>query len=211
MLNQLFENSINPIVSLYNGTTMMPYFEDADIQYIFSKYTHFFHPEVKVGMSENIKGQQSIKAIKDLPAGTVIFVHTGEVISTNTQTSIQIAEDKHIEPGPFGIYTNHSCEPNGVIRTKVNEVSDTATIALITLKELKKGEEVTFDYATTESFVTPAAMVSKCLCRSVKCRGKIMGYNEISESERKYLLDSGLLANHLVDKYKSAWRNNKKR
>lgn len=182
---------------------MMPYFDNADMQYIFAKYTHFFHPEVEVGLSKNIKSQKTIKTINDLPDGTVIFVHTGKVISANTRTSIQIGVNKHIEPGRYGVYTNHSCEPNGVIRTKMNAFSNTATIALIASKELKKGEEVTFDYATTENFLTPEALLSKCLCGSVKCRGKIMGFNNISESQRQFLSNSGLLADHLVEQYRN--------
>ncbi len=212
MLDELFETSddilvnsilnFNLIINLSHERTMMPYFENVDIRNVFSTYTHFFNPNVEIGTSKNIKEQKTIKAIKDLPAGAVIFVHTGEIINSHTRTSIQIGDNKHIEPGPYGMYTNHSCEPNGVIRTKANEFSDTATIALIASIKVKKGEEVTFDYATTESFVTPDAMISKCLCGSEKCRGKIMGFNDISKSERQFLFDSGLLADHLVIQYR---------
>jgi len=194
--------TFNLIINLSKGTKIMPYFENEDIQRVFSTYIHFFNPDVEISTSINIKEQKTIKAIKDLPVGTVIFVHTGEISNSNTRTSIQIGDNKHIEPGPFGMYTNHSCEPNGVIRTKINEFSDTATIALIASKRVRKGEEVTFDYATTESFVTLDAKISECLCGSIKCRGKIMGFNDISKSERQFLFDSGLLADHLESQYR---------
>lgn len=200
MLNELFQTS-RQIPNLFKEMPKMPYLDNADMQYLFSEYTHFFHPDVTIGFSSKIENQKAIKALKDLPAGTVIFIHTGKVISINTRTSIQIGDNKHVEPGPYGTYTNHSCEPNGVIRTRMNELSNTATIALVASKQLKKDDEITFDYATTESSVTLSAMNCKCLCGSMNCRGKIMGFDDISESERQYLLNSGLLADHLKKRY----------
>src|SRR3989344_4449693 len=60
---------------------------------------------------------------------------------------------KSIKKGVF----NHSCEPNCGI---------SGNIKIIAIRDIKPGEELTFDYAFTESFFEPF----KCNCRTLTCR-----------------------------------------
>ena len=52
---------------------------------------------------------------------------------------------------------NHSCEPNCGLSN---------SITLVTMREIKKGEELTFDYAFCESYIDEF----KCNCGSSNCR-----------------------------------------
>ena len=60
-------------------------------------------------------------------------------------------------------YTNHSCNPNAEIKYRVK---------LIATKNINMGEEITFDYAQTES---DPYWRMKCRCRSKNCKKIIMG------------------------------------
>jgi|GEM_PF-1371517 hypothetical protein len=189
------QNSINV---LPKKALLMPFIDDMDIEPIFVSYTRYFNDQVEISESNKIKGQSTIRAKSELPPGTLIFVHTDQIKVSNTRTSIQIGNNQHVEPGPYGSYTNHSCEPNAMIVSRASSESGLAAIALITFKPVKKGEEITFDYASTESRVTASAKLSACLCGSANCRGKIGGFHEITEAEQQRLIKSGLVADYLV-------------
>jgi hypothetical protein len=62
---------------------------------------------------------------------------------------------------------NHSCEP-----TTWFAVNDDSS--LIAIRDLKVGDELTYDYATTETENSFHAGM-QCLCGSAKCRGVLSG------------------------------------
>jgi hypothetical protein len=69
---------------------------------------------------------------------------------------LQIGDSRYLELDRLSYYFNHSCNPNaGVCRS----------MTLFALRNIKKDEEVTYDYSTTidESF--------GCQCGSKQCRG----------------------------------------
>ncbi|NTW27131.1 MAG: SET domain-containing protein [Candidatus Moranbacteria bacterium] len=74
---------------------------------------------------------------------------------------------------------NHSCDPNAGI---------CGQIFLVSMRDIKKGEEVVFDYAMVLSKSTGAEKYEiKCLCGSVKCRGKITENDwKMPELQKKY-------------------------
>ncbi|MDP2749803.1 MAG: SET domain-containing protein, partial [Nanoarchaeota archaeon] len=61
---------------------------------------------------------------------------------------------------------NHSCNPNSYVKYK--NIKEKCIIAL---KAIKKGEEITVDYATSAI----DAWTMKCHCKSKKCRKIIYG------------------------------------
>ncbi len=89
---------------------------------------------------------------------------------------IQTGHYSYIMPESPGVFLNHSCDPNaGINRNK----------RLIAIKDIKKGDEITFDYSTTmdENFWT-----MKCLCGFDNCRGIITDFDKIPiELQNKYV------------------------
>lgn len=80
---------------------------------------------------------------------------------------VQIFEDIYL--GPIkkkdlddGEMFNHSCDPNAGVRGQ---------IVLVARKNIKKGEEIFFDYETTDT----QNLKFICHCGAKKCRGKIDG------------------------------------
>ncbi|MQL70560.1 hypothetical protein Taro_002870 [Colocasia esculenta] len=72
--------------------------------------------------------------------------------------------------GNLGRFINHSCEPN--CRTEKWMVNGEVCIGLFAIRDIKMGEEVTFDYNYVRVF---GAAAKRCVCGSAECRGYIGG------------------------------------
>lgn len=74
--------------------------------------------------------------------------------------------------GNFARFINHSCEPN--CETQKWMVRGELAIGLFTLRDVKAGEELTFDY----NFERYGDKPMRCYCMSKKCRQYIGGTQE---------------------------------
>jgi SET domain len=124
-------------------------------------------------------GFKGLYARKDIPAGSVIFDLKGRISSCGNKYSVELGRDKHLD---FPLirnpndhldyawqYVNHNCEPNGYVNA--------AEFSFCALRNISEGEEITFNYLTTEyELATPF----QCECRSAKCFGFIRGYKFLS-------------------------------
>jgi hypothetical protein len=73
-----------------------------------------------------------------------------------------------------GYYMNHSCEPTTVAFGKM----------YVAFKDIEEGEEITYDYATSETHFDRVAM---CHCGSKRCRGKVTGEDwKLGELQQRY-------------------------
>lgn len=131
--------------------------------------------------------------ITDRPVGRdeVVLVLRGEIISQPTKYSIQIDEHKHLEPytDPQDVrslirFLNHSCDPSAYINF------DDLTVRA--LRNLEAGEEVNFNYNTTEYEM---ANPFRCNCESENCLVEIGGFKYLPLSEQIKLASQ--LAPHL--------------
>ena len=90
-----------------------------------------------------------------------------------------------------GMFMNHSCDPN----TKVgNDGEDRAA------RDIKKGEELTVDYACYVYY--EYAPYPDCKCGSSNCRRKMKGWLGLSDTEKKNLFhqaSSVVRAHHMAD------------
>ena len=139
-------------------------------------------------------GEYCLVASSLIAPGERIILINGELSQTPCRLSVQVGEDLHISP-PADLgegaeldtyqwrFLNHSCRPNAVIVRRV----------LIAISPIEAGEEVSFDYNTTE-----AVMASPFLCRCNHCdSAEIQGYRlltPVEQERRKHLVDSYLCA-----------------
>jgi len=101
-------------------------------------------------------------AIEPINNNTIIFKMHGDFIDHPTQTSVQVGAKIHIEDSLAGLL-NHSCTPSAKI--------DRQRHAVVSVHEIKKNEEITFNYSTNED-----KLAVPFICR---CCGKmISGKNE---------------------------------
>lgn len=109
-------------------------------------------------LSDNHKG---IFSTEDYVIGQLIYTFNPHYIEQPTRTSIQY-NNKHFEDD-MGRYLNHHCEPNTSI------ASDNRGVHLVAIDFIKKNDELTFNYNTTESML---ANPFRCKCHGYLIRGK---------------------------------------
>ena len=120
------------------------------------------------------KGSGSF-AISKISKGEIVASFGGNVIDQNGLTnyspdrvgrSLQLNNDQYLLSGDVpeaGDMINHSCEPN---------CGMAGTSSVQALRDIEIGEELTFDYAMSDSSQYDEF---KCACGKDKCREKITG------------------------------------
>jgi hypothetical protein len=98
---------------------------------------------------------------------------------------LQISAHEYLGPsGGLDDFVNHSCEPNCGLNFTDNG------IYLTTLRRLDAGEEISFDYATTQN-AYPYRF--HCHCGSLSCRGEIGDFDELPVALKWHYHDLGVL------------------
>ncbi len=113
-------------------------------------------------------------ALSDIKKGSIIYVLSGKKMDVNDfakkvisgkealDDPFQIGKRTYIDLDKFSRLFNHSCDPNGGIRK---------TSELFAIKDIKKGDEITYDYSLT---ISPTEWSMRCKCGTKKCR-KVLG------------------------------------
>lgn len=124
------------------------------------------------------KGLMVVAAAR-IPAGQVAVVGRAVgTVSQRTQHSFQKDWDRHVELDEPARLMNHSCGPNtGVVD------NDEDGYDFIALRDIEMGEELTWDYETTEY---ESIAVDRCLCGSESCRGRTAGYGPANSLSRTH-------------------------
>ena len=157
-----------------------------------------------------------VMAKNDIKAGEFIIEYIGEVLSVDGWAERQKLEprgsSKHFyvmeldsdhlvdasRKGNDSRLINHSCDPN--LETQKWTVYGESRIGLFAIRDIRKGEEMTFNY----QFETFASKPFKCICGTAKCSGWIGGKakksaeakeREQGKRERDILLPIPMLQN----------------
>lgn len=108
---------------------------------------------------------------------------------------LQISERQYIDLRKPYVFFNHSCVPNAGIRGKS---------LLVAIKNIKQGEEITYDYSTTEwtydKFGRYKGWAMECNCRSRSCRGVIEQFPNLSTGIQNKYLKAGALQDFILRK-----------
>ena len=121
--------------------------------------------QFRVGPRADVAGQ-GVHILVDQPAGAVLasFAQSRRV-SEPTYLTVQLDANTHLELEPsFVQFVNHSCDPNVSF--------DMARLALVALRDLHAGDELTYFYPSTELTM---AQPFDCACGSANCVGHISG------------------------------------
>jgi uncharacterized protein len=116
-------------------------------------------------------------AVDAIAAGEVVAAFGGRCVTRDEfdllphdqqLRSVQIDDDLYMagapEPEPAD-FINHSCEPNCRL---------TGNVILVAARDLAGGEELTYDYATSDGSDYDEF---ECACGSALCRGKVTGHD----------------------------------
>ncbi|KAH9308305.1 hypothetical protein KI387_036216, partial [Taxus chinensis] len=133
-----------------------------------------------------------LQVLQEIPKGLFIIEYVGEVLDMQAydarQKEYALRGQKHFYfmtldsnevidacvKGNLGRFINHSCVPN--CRTEKWMVNGEVCIGLFAIRDIKKGEELTFDYNYVRVF---GAAAKKCECSSTECKGFIGGDQSI--------------------------------
>ena len=134
---------------------------------------------------------RGVFAARSLTSGDVVvrgrFL---KALASRTHHSFEVGFDEHIELDEPARVINHSCDPNTGIQN--NQFGGYNFIAL---RPIQVGEEITWDYETSEY---TSIAVKRCFCGSAKCRKHIVGFQFREEELRtKY---GEYLAGYLTQK-----------
>ena len=133
---------------------------------------------------------QGVFALKDFSQEEIIFEVKGELITCNEDDDIderirnntfRFDEEYYLSPeGEMGDFLNHSCEPNSGVIKRFNKLFIKA------IRDIKKGEEVCFDYSTI--LAPDDTWQMKCACGSKSCRKIIKKFNTLPKPlQEKYI------------------------
>ncbi|GER38740.1 histone-lysine N-methyltransferase [Striga asiatica] len=135
-----------------------------------------------------------LQALEDISQGQFLIEYVGEVLDIRAyetrQKEYALQGHRHFyfmtlngsevidacAKGNLGRFINHSCDPN--CQTEKWMVNGEVCVGLFAVRDIKKGEEVTFDYNYVRVF---GAAAKKCICGSPNCRGYIGG--DLTNSE----------------------------
>lgn len=140
-----------------------------------------------VDIKETASGLSAF-ALGPIAAGTVVAAFGGWVVNLGelrrhgevaVSRAIQIGDDLYLAPldcDGAGDYINHSCDPTCGIQ---------GSQLLVARRDIKDGEQLTYDYATTDSSDYDEFA---CACGAANCRGQVTGTDwqrpELQEKHR---------------------------
>ena len=126
------------------------------------------HLHSHVTIQQTAKGR-GVFATQKFASGEIVVVGIQiEEIPERTIYSLQMDFHLHVNLDEPARVINHSCTPNTGVRN--NQFGGYDFVALY---DIKAGEEITFDYETTEY---ESIAVPQCMCGAESCRGKTLGF-----------------------------------
>ncbi|MBN3906076.1 MAG: SET domain-containing protein [Nostoc sp. NMS1] len=121
-----------------------------------------------VTIQETTKGRGVFATKKFAQGETVVVGIPIEEVPQRTIYSFQMDFNLYVNLDEPAIVINHSCDPNTGVRNNQFGGYD-----FVALGDIEAGKEITWDYETTEY---ESIAVSRCLCKSLSCRGKTLGF-----------------------------------
>lgn len=132
----------------------------------------------KIYFGESAIHGHGIFARKDIKRGETVFIAKGKMMKLDLKTKeeamsnpdmIGINKNTWLDPSLiWGAYINHSCDPTVGIK---------GTVTFVALRDIKKGEEITFDYSISEDTLWEM----QCNCGAKNCRKVIRGIQYLPE------------------------------
>jgi SET domain-containing protein len=124
---------------------------------------------------------RALLANKNLRKGSLVIKFGFDSVKScrnASPESVQIDENKFLDSKHYyaSDYINHSCNPS----TKI----DFAEMYFVAIKDIKKGQEITYNYLTTEYDMAKDGLDFDCKCSSKKCFGRIKGFKFLNKAQK---------------------------
>lgn len=148
-------------------------------------------------------------AVKEIRKGEILAIFGGQVMTRGERDKLAeevgylaLGIDNEMFIGPKLLeetddadWFNHSCEPNAGLKGQ---------IFLVAMRDIKKGEEITFDYVMSCAQRGKKRILFKCSCGSSSCRKEITNHDwKLPELQKKYKGYFSFFVQREVDKLKN--------
>ena len=118
-----------------------------------------------------------LRANAPIARGEKIFYLDGAIQTSASKHSIQLETRRHVvTENSIWRFTNHACVPNMRI--------DTEQRAMVAVRDIAEGEELNFNYNTSEWAISSSFA---CGCGLPECMGEVRGFKFVPEKSREAL------------------------
>jgi uncharacterized protein len=136
-----------------------------------------------------------IFATRDIVSQEEFYQYSGRIISFEETLqlgpleghAIQVSATKYLYADEPGRLINHSCAPNVGLNEKMR---------LIALRNIKKGEEIFFDYSTS---MMERWWEMPCACGTAICRGVIQDFDLIPIEIQQTYIGHGIVPSFILE------------
>ena len=137
---------------------------------------------------------RKVYATVPLIRDTLVVRFTGKLIDFNEALrlgdkesfALQVESNTYVYLDEPARFFNHSCDPNCGVRPD---------LTLVALRDIAKGEELTYDYSTT---MLERKWTMDCKCGTNLCRGVVRDFDLVPEERRGYYLNRGVVQDFIV-------------
>ncbi|MCY1066666.1 SET domain-containing protein [Nannocystis sp. RBIL2] len=120
---------------------------------------------------------RGVFATEAIAAGELLIAVAHVFVAEAGQYTIQLDDDRHqAGTGEIDDFLNHACEPNAAL--------DAERLCFVAVRPLASGDEVTFNYLTSE---WDMAAAFECRCGAQRCFGTIRGFRHLSREQQDSL------------------------
>ncbi|MFH1055578.1 MAG: SET domain-containing protein-lysine N-methyltransferase [Candidatus Altiarchaeota archaeon] len=151
---------------------------------------------LRVGKSKHGRGVYATKGFKkgqkimDFGGKTATYDEIEAHYKEDEDYFVQISEDLYLGPsGSFDDYMNHSCNPNAGLRIAEGKAQ------LIAIRNIKKGDEVTWDYSTT---MDEDDWEMECGCGHKKCRKSVRDFKHLPKEVKGEYIRLGIVPEYII-------------
>lgn len=132
---------------------------------------------VKIVVGNSKIDGKGIFTANNVQKGCRVFIFKGKIINYDPKTKNEaitkpnvMGYGRGLSIDPYAPFTclNHSCDPN---------IGQRGRVLFVALRNIKKGEELTFDYSISED----SLWMMKCTCSFKNCRKIIRGIRYLPE------------------------------
>jgi uncharacterized protein len=132
---------------------------------------------------------KKVCATVPLVRNTIILRFSGRIIDFDEALrlgdresyALQVGYNSYVYLDAPACYFNHSCEPNCGIRPD---------LYLVSLRDIKEGEELTYDYSTT---MLERKWTMPCRCGKPACRSVVTDFDLLPENRKRYYLSENVV------------------
>lgn len=150
--------------------------------------------------AEPIAAGQALGEFEGVPMSFEEFEQLHDTGDTRISCDhLQVGTRAYIKISEPYVLINHSCEPNMGLRGERT---------MVALRDIAPGEEITYDYSTTEWTVQEYppyytdGWPMACHCGAASCRGKIGCFPYLPEDVKEKYLKSGVIQDYILERLK---------